>query len=100
MKDAKAWQLHEALAGAVMAEISPEWTKRSETLLGERRAFYLSAEFLVGRLVNNNVLCLGVYDELEKLFAAEGASLGELEEIEDAALGNGGLGRLAACYLD
>ena len=100
MKDAKAWQLHEALAGAVMAEISPEWTKRSETLLGERRAFYLSAEFLVGRLVNNNVLCLGVYDELEKLFAAEGASLGEFEEIEDAALGNGGLGRLAACYLD
>ncbi len=100
IKDAKAWQLHEALSLTVMDEISPAWTAREKELSDKRQAHYLSAEFLVGRLVNNNILCLGLYDELEKLFASEGASLNVFEEIEDAALGNGGLGRLAACYLD
>lgn len=100
LKDAKPWQLHEALSLTVMDEIAPLWTARECSLSGKRQAHYLSAEFLVGRLVNNNILCLGVYEELEKLFSSEGASLNDFEEIEDAALGNGGLGRLAACYLD
>lgn len=57
-------------------------------------------EFLVGRAVFNNLLCLGIYDETEAVLNEMGKSLSELEEIEDAALGNGGLGRLAACFLD
>ena len=57
-------------------------------------------EFLVGRAVYNNLLCLGLLKDTEQAFAAAGSSLSVFEEIEDAALGNGGLGRLAACFLD
>ena len=65
-----------------------------------RSASYFSAEFLVGRAVYNNLMCLGLLDDAEALLNSAGASLCSLEEIEDAALGNGGLGRLAACFLD
>ena len=54
----------------------------------------------MGRAIYNNLLCLGLTEQVEALFAKHGRTLSELEEIEDAALGNGGLGRLAACYLD
>ena len=93
-------QLHEVLSAAVMSEISDNWDKSRAAHLDGRRACYLSMEFLVGRAVYNNLLCVGLTETAEQAFAAIGHSLSELEEIEDAALGNGGLGRLAACFLD
>lgn len=97
---ATAVELHTALSSAVMAEIADDWRESQEKHLSGRRACYLSAEFLVGRAVYNNLLCLGLTEEVDFLLREKGASLEALEEIEDAALGNGGLGRLAACYLD
>lgn len=93
-------QLHQALSAAVMETVGPDWATSREKHAAGRRAYYLSAEFLVGRAVYNNLLCLGLTREVEALLKEKGVSLGELEEIEDAALGNGGLGRLAACFLD
>lgn len=93
-------QLHNALAQAVVEIIGDDWHKSKKEHLSKRRACYLSMEFLVGRAVYNNLLCLDIYNETEEIFNGFGRSLSELEEIEDAALGNGGLGRLAACFLD
>ena len=92
-----AVQLHDAFSRAVMKQAVP-MMKRSAPK--GRSASYLSAEFLVGRAIYNNILCLDLHDEAEELLGSAGASLCDLEEIEDAALGNGGLGRLAACFLD
>ena len=66
----------------------------------KRRAYYFSAEFLVGRAVFNNLLCSGLQDDMKDIISSLGTDLARLEEIGDAALGNGGLGRLAACFLD
>ena len=90
-------QLHDALSRAVMKQAAPLMEACAPK---GRSASYLSAEFLVGRAVYNNLLCLGIRDEAEEILNSAGASLCDLEEIEDAALGNGGLGRLAACFLD
>lgn len=65
-----------------------------------RRAYYLSIEYLMGRMFHNNLLELGVLEEAEKILSAKGVKVSDFEDIEDAALGNGGLGRLAACFLD
>ena len=67
---------------------------------GKRCANYLSMEFLVGRGFFNNLMELGVLEEARSVLAGKGVDLNVFEEIEDAALGNGGLGRLAACFLD
>lgn len=99
-KNALPWQLHDVLGGAVMKEISENWKKSVSAHEKGRRACYFSAEFLVGRAVYNNLLCLGLTETAEEALKELGASLSSLEEIEDAALGNGGLGRLAACFLD
>lgn len=93
-------QLHNALGDTVMELYLDRWNTSREQHLSKRRAAYLSMEFLVGRAVYNNLLCLGIYDEVSEVFAELGLDLSSLEEIEDAALGNGGLGRLAACFLD
>lgn len=93
-------EIHNALGNAVMEYASKNWQKSKNAHLNSRRACYFSMEFLVGRAVFNNLLCLGIYDETEAVLNEMGKSLSELEEIEDAALGNGGLGRLAACFLD
>lgn len=93
-------RIHGALAKAVMTEIGGRWVKSKQMHEGVKRASYFSAEFLVGRAVYNNLLCLGLAEEADRLLAQHGTSLAALEEIEDAALGNGGLGRLAACFLD
>lgn len=93
-------EIHNALGNAVMEYASENWEKSKNAHYNSRRACYFSMEFLVGRAVFNNLLCLGIYDETEAVLNEMGKSLSELEEIEDAALGNGGLGRLAACFLD
>lgn len=98
--DAKPWQIHDILGNVMMDMISENWKDSRQAHLNTRRACYLSMEFLMGRAVFNNMLCMGIYDEAEKALAEYGVSMSSLEEIEDAALGNGGLGRLAACFLD
>ena len=100
IKTATPVQLHESISSVVMGEISDKITKSKKAHLNTRRACYFSMEFLVGRAVYNNLMCLGIKDEVEDVLAKKGRSLDELEGIEDAALGNGGLGRLAACFLD
>ena len=68
---------------------------------GKRKLYYISAEFLIGKLLSNNLINLGLYDEVKKELAAAGKSLAEIEELEpEPSLGNGGLGRLAACFVD
>lgn len=68
---------------------------------GTKKVYYISAEFLIGKLLSNNLINLGIYDELEQALKEEGKSLSVIEEIEpEPSLGNGGLGRLAACFLD
>ena len=100
IKSATPQQLHDALGKTVMEMFAGQWDKARQEHLSKRRAAYLSMEFLVGRAVYNNLLVLGIYDEVEEVFGELGLDLADLEEIEDAALGNGGLGRLAACFLD
>ena len=97
---AQPYQLHEALSSAIMKQIAPVWKDSRKAHLATRRACYFSAEFLVGRAIYNNLLCLGIEDDAREVLSSLGAKLSDLEEIEDAALGNGGLGRLAACFLD
>ncbi|HWQ59061.1 MAG TPA: glycogen/starch/alpha-glucan phosphorylase [Clostridia bacterium] len=93
-------QLHNALANAVMMEIAPAWRESRRAHESVRRAYYLSAEYLMGRMVFSNLYNLGILDEMSALLRERGADIRNMEEIDDAALGNGGLGRLAACYLD
>ena len=100
IENALDWQLHECVSAVVMEDISEKHSASVQKHLGGRRAMYLSMEFLMGRAVHNNLFCAGIYDDVESVLNAHGRSLDDLETIEDAALGNGGLGRLAACFLD
>ena len=81
------------------------YTKRLMTVSnhndGEKKIYYISAEFLIGKLLSNNLINLGVYDRVDEIMKKSGKSLAEIEECEpEPSLGNGGLGRLAACFLD
>ena len=68
---------------------------------GKKKLYYISAEFLIGKLLSNNLINLGIYDEVKETLARNGKSLAEIEEVElEPSLGNGGLGRLAACFID
>ena len=100
LKEASPQALHDALSHAVMMTISDNWSDSKRRRQHQRKAYYISAEYLIGRLVYSNLYNLGILDEMKQLFADHGVDLACLEEIEDAALGNGGLGRLAACFLD
>jgi starch phosphorylase len=82
-------------------KLTKELLKDKEVIKGEKKLYYISAEFLIGRLLSNNLLNLGVYDELNSYLEANGKNLAAIEEVEpEPSLGNGGLGRLAACFLD
>ena len=100
LQEATPQELHEALGEAVMMAISDNWNNSKHTRMHQRKAYYISAEYLIGRLVYSNLYNLGILDEMKQLFAERGVDLAVLEDIEDDALGNGGLGRLAACFLD
>ena len=100
LQEATPQELHEALGQAVMMSIADNWSNSKHARMHERKAYYISAEYLIGRLVYSNLYNLGILDEMKQLFATRGVDLAVLEDIEDAALGNGGLGRLAACFLD
>ena len=93
-------RLHDCLGQAVMMAINKNWTQSKKAREGHRKAYYFSAEYLMGRLVYSNLFNMGILEPIRKAFAEKGVDLAELEDIEDAALGNGGLGRLAACFLD
>lgn len=82
-------------------KLTKELLKNKEVIKGEKKLYYISAEFLIGRLLSNNLLNLGVYDELNTYLEENGKNLAAIEEVEpEPSLGNGGLGRLAACFLD
>ncbi|MGN0538674.1 MAG: glycogen/starch/alpha-glucan phosphorylase [Candidatus Fimenecus sp.] len=100
LKDLEPYELHEVISASFMEIIADDWMKSREQRILKRTAFYFSAEFLVGRAIYNNLVSKNLYDETEKALNEYGVSLKMLEEIEDSALGNGGLGRLAACFLD
>ena len=84
-----------------LLEMTKGMAKAKESNEGKRKLYYISAEFLIGKLLSNNLINLGIYDEVKELLAANGKSLAEVEEVEpEPSLGNGGLGRLAACFVD
>ena len=84
-----------------LLEMTKNMATAKESNEGKRKLYYISAEFLIGKLLSNNLINLGIYDEVKKTLADNGKSLAEVEEVEpEPSLGNGGLGRLAACFLD
>ena len=85
----------------VLLQLTQELCARRPAPVGERKLYYFSAEFLMGKLLSNNLLALGIYEEVSHLLSGLGYTLPEIEEMEpEPSLGNGGLGRLAACFLD
>ena len=100
LEEATPQALHQALGQAVMMAMADRWSDSKKSRKSSRKAFYISAEYLIGRLVYSNLFNLGILEEMKELFAQRGVDLAVLEDIEDDALGNGGLGRLAACFLD
>lgn len=84
-----------------LLELVKEQAKQKESPAGKKKVYYISAEFLIGKLLSNNLINLGLFDTVKKELKENGKSIYEIEEIEpEPSLGNGGLGRLAACFLD
>ena len=84
-----------------LLELVKEQAKQKESHAGKKKVYYISAEFLIGKLLSNNLINLGLFDTVKKELEENGKSIYEIEEIEpEPSLGNGGLGRLAACFLD
>lgn len=99
-KDASIHEMHNVVAQVAISEIADRWNEANRNFYKSRHAYYLSAEFLMGRAVQNNLICIGIFDEVKDALNEIGFDINQFEEIEDMALGNGGLGRLAACFLD
>ncbi len=101
LKSATEKEKYHALAKVIMGEITPDWIESEERFTNSKKAYYLSSEYLMGRALTNNLINMQRKKEIEEILEEEGIDLEALEEQEeDAALGNGGLGRLAACFLD
>ncbi len=84
-----------------LLQLSKKLMEVSERIEGPKKVYYISAEFLIGKFLSNNLINLGIYDKLNDILAKNGKVLSEIEEVEpEPSLGNGGLGRLAACFLD
>ena len=84
-----------------LLQLSKRLMEVSEPIEGEKKIYYISAEFLIGKLLSNNLINLGIYDKLDEILKQNGKNLCAIEEVEpEPSLGNGGLGRLAACFLD
>lgn len=85
----------------LLLQIVKEEAKKKESMQGKRKLYYISAEFLIGKLLSNNLINLKLYEEVKTVLEKYGKNLSEIEEVEmEPSLGNGGLGRLAACFLD
>lgn len=101
LEEAKDFEIYRALGQAVMENIADNWYDTGKLYEKQKQAFYLSAEFLMGRALGNNLINLGMLKEVQELFDELGIDYNKVEDAEeDSALGNGGLGRLAACFLD
>ena len=96
IKEASTIQLYNAVSKAAMRSLTKDWSLNAP----EKKVCYLSAEFLVGRLVYSNLYNMGLFHQFSELLSENNVDIRVFEDIEDAALGNGGLGRLAACFLD
>ena len=85
----------------VVLNVTKCFLESTEVISGEKKVYYISAEFLIGKLLSNNLINLGLYDKMKDLLASKGKDLAKIEDAEpEPSLGNGGLGRLAACFLD
>lgn len=94
-------QAEDAAVYYALLGLTKEISSQKKENSGNKKVYYISAEFLVGKLLSNNLINLGIYDEIQKLLKENGRSLAGIEELEpEPSLGNGGLGRLAACFMD
>ena len=85
----------------VLLSFTKDLSKVTDPIVGEKKVYYISAEFLIGKLLSNNLINLGIYNRVNDILKANGKDLAKVEEFEpEPSLGNGGLGRLAACFLD
>ncbi len=101
MFEKKVEELSASEAYYVVLTLAKRLMTVSNANTGKKRVYYISAEFLIGKLLSNNLINLGVYDKLDQIFKEKGLKLSEIEQAEpEPSLGNGGLGRLAACFLD
>ena len=100
-EDTSSKDRYDALCATIMGLINKDWRATKAKFRNERKAYYFSVEFLIGRSLGNNLINLGIYKEVKDLLCEIGIDFEEIEDYEDdAALGNGGLGRLAACFMD
>ena len=84
-----------------LLEMTKEMAEKKYRKDTNKKIYYISAEFLIGKLLSNNLINLGIYDEIKEELNKSGKSIAEIEDVElEPSLGNGGLGRLAACFLD
>ena len=101
LEEASKQEIYFALSKSIMSDVADDWAKSKLAYGKEKQAYYLSAEFLMGRTLGNNLMNLQLYHDVQAELKDLGIDLNALEELEeDAGLGNGGLGRLAACFLD
>ncbi|WP_315081586.1 glycogen/starch/alpha-glucan phosphorylase [uncultured Clostridium sp.] len=101
LEEAKEYQIFNALSLAILEEIVDDWNNTTKAYNEKRSANYFSAEYLMGRALGNNLINLGLYDEVKDVLKELNIDINKVEEIEeDAGLGNGGLGRLAACFME